>query len=152
MVEWADGSKWSNENLEPDADRKPGGLTQADLLRREGEMVLAKWTGRYGKSQRPVFLVTNVSGRPLETRGLWTYYYAADGEQLDRESDSQVVRLDRGATIEVESGDPRPDLEAGTRHIELVVSSVKFTDGAQELWSNENLGSSERPMRAKVGP
>lgn len=152
MVEWDDGTKWSNDNLEPAPDRKPGGLSSQELVRREGEMVLAKWTGRFGPSGRPLFLLANVSTRPLETRSLISYYYANDGEQLDRVTEAKVVTLGRDATAEVESGSPKSELEAGTTRIELTIPAVQFSDGPQEAWSNENLAAAERPARATDKP
>jgi hypothetical protein len=146
-VEWADGTTWSNENLELADGRNPGGLADAQLLKREGEVVLGKWTGEYGKQQRPVFWLTNITSRPLVIRTIWTFYYAADGEELDRETQRVTLPVPPAATVEFEGGDARHELEQGTTSIELAVSAVAFTDGAQETWRNENLSSSERRIR-----
>jgi hypothetical protein len=148
VVEYADGSTWANENLEQAGKRKPGGPSSAELMRLEGEVVVGKWTGRYGESQRPVFWLTNISGRPLQTRMLWTFYYGKDGQELDRELDRQTLKLPAGATIEAESGDLKGDIEQGTQMIEIAVSAVSFEDGKKEKWSNENLSRATRPMRA----
>ena len=146
-VEWDDGTKWSNENLERIKVRKRGGPTDAELMKLEGEKVLGKWTGEYGQSQRPVFLLTNISGRPLTTKSIWTFYYAQDGEELDREVDRHAEPLAAGATVRVETGKPRPELAEGTHFIEVAVPSVQFTDGDRRSWANDNLTRDERPMR-----
>jgi len=148
-VEWSDGTKWSNENLERIKERKRGGLTDAELMKLEGEKVVGKWTGEYGKSQRPLLLLSNISGRALATKSIWTFYYAQDGEELDREVDRQAKTLAAGATVSVEAGKPKPELAQGTRFIEVVVPSVQFTDGDRGSWTNENLTRDERPMRGR---
>ncbi len=146
-VEWDDGTKWSNENLERIKVRKRGGLTDAELMKLEGEKVVGKWTGEYGQSQRPVFLLANISGRALMTKAIWTFYYAEDGEELEREVDRRTETLAAGASVRVETGKPKPELATGTRFIEVVVPSVDFSDDARGSWTNENLTRDERPMR-----
>jgi hypothetical protein len=145
-VEWNDDTKWSNENLERIKARKRGGLTDAELMKLEGEKVVGKWTGAYGKSQRPVFLLANISGRALATKSIWTFYYAQDGEELDREVDRHTETLAAGASVRVETGKPKPELVKGVRFIEVAVPSVEFTDGNRGSWTNENLTQDERPM------
>jgi len=145
-VEFEDGSEWTNENLKLGKGRKAGGPSHDELLAREGEVVVGRWTSRFGESQRPLLKLANLTDRPLETLTLWTYYYAADGELLDRQRDDQVVAIGANGFAEIQSGTAQPDLDQDTKVIQVAVSSVRFTDGAKETWSNENLCRSDRPM------
>jgi hypothetical protein len=149
MVEWEDGTEWTNENLKLGKSRRPGGPSDEELLRREGEMVVGKWTGGFGKSQRPVLKLANVSGRPLRVAALWTFYYAENGELLDRQRDEQGVELAADGFIEIESGALQADIDQDTRFIEVAVPKVEFTDGKRDSWANENLSRSDRPMRVR---
>jgi hypothetical protein len=121
-------------------------------MQREGEKVLGRWTGRFGAGKKPVFQLTNVSGRPLVIGALWTFYYAADGEELNgrQKTDGLSLKIATDATVEVAAGAARGDLDPETKIIEVAVPEVRFSDGKQESWRNENLVLDERPMRASA--
>ncbi|RLB51399.1 MAG: hypothetical protein DRI90_22980 [Deltaproteobacteria bacterium] len=149
-IKWTDGTRWANENLVViSSRRKRGGRTPAELLDMEGEPVLGKWLGTYGKEGKPVHWLTNISGRKLKVRSARIYYYDDKGKRIDRYTLNRDLSMDPGATVEIEGGEPKDKTKEGTKFIEPSVSRVIFEDGDKETWENKNLSSANRPMRGK---
>jgi hypothetical protein len=146
-VEWKDKARWANGNLSSHAiDRPRGGFTHEQLLAREGERVTATWTGK--NVDGPVLALKNVSGRPLTVKTVWVYQYDARGKQLERSVSNVGIDLEPGAQVEQKLG-PK-GLRAGTKHVEAVVTEVRFRDRDKEPWLNDNLAPlGERPMQAR---
>jgi hypothetical protein len=146
-VDWKDKTEWANANLSSDGIERPrGGFSHEQLLEREGERVTAIWTGK--TAERPVLALKNVSGRPLTAKVVWVYQYDGAGKQLEKSVSNVSIDLEPGAQVEQELG-PK-GLKAGTKHVEAVASEVRFRDGKQETWRNDNLAPlGERPISAK---
>jgi hypothetical protein len=148
-VEWADGTRWENENLVVvEWDRKPGGGSHEELLALEGEKVLGKWLGTHGKESKPVFKLTNITDKPLTLKTLWIYYYDDKGEVVDRDVENLDLAIPAGGTIEHEGGSAKAEIDAKVKSIEPSVSEVTIDD---KEWENRNLSSSSRPMRGAKG-
>ena len=148
-VKWADGTRWANENLvQGTSERSVGGPSHAELMKLEGEKVTGKWTGDYGEDDKPVFELTNVSGKALTVKTLWIYYYGADGKSLHRDVANLSLKLKAGATVKHETGTEKSKLKKGVKHIEPSVSRVKVGGKA---WENRNLARTDRPMQGKAG-
>jgi hypothetical protein len=148
-VTWKDKTEWTNANLSSHAIERPrGGFTHAQLLEREGERVTATWTGKVAGG--PVLALENVSARPLTAKVVWIYQYDDAGKQLDRGVSNVSIDLEPGARVEQGLGPKK--LKAGAKYVEAAVSEVRFRDGKQEQWLNDNLAPlGDRPMKQAPG-
>lgn len=146
-VTFADDTQWRNENLvEGRHTRVRGGLSEEQLLAREGELITGEWTGEYGGDEmRPALVLHNTTDEALEPHVVWVYYYDADQDYVGRD----VLNL-RGDTIppggehRLFGGDPQAEMDEDMRYIEVAVSGVERADGTR--WDNRNLSAPSRPM------
>ncbi len=147
-VDWKDKTEWANANLASDGIERPrGGLTHDQLAEREGERVAATWTGKVAEG--PVLALQNVSARPLTAKVVWIYQYDEAGKPLKRSVANVAIDLEPGARVEQGIG-PKA-LEPGVKHVEAAIPEVRFRDGKQETWRNDNLAPiGDRPMKAPL--
>lgn len=147
-VDWKDKTEWANANLVPDAIERPrGGFSHEQLLEREGERVTATWTGNVDGT--PVLVLENVSPRPLTVKVVWVYQYDEAGKQLERSVSNVSIDLPPRAKVEQKLG-PKA-LEPGAKYVEAAVPDVRFRDGKQEEWRNDNLVPlAGRPMKGPI--
>ena len=84
--------------------------------------------------------------RPLTAKVVWVYQYDEAGKPLDRGVSNVSIDLEPGAQVEQKLG-PK-GLKPGAKHVEAVVSEVRFRDGEKELWRNDDLAPlGDRPMK-----